>query len=88
MNIDQMNMFMRFASVPARTLRAGATLDPAFMAKNFNRDTVTGAVISKYWENIPYLTSLTGLFHMMGKTEMYQKIYKISCYAIYVSKYG
>jgi hypothetical protein len=66
MNRASMNSFLRYASIPTRMLRAGATLDPAFTIKNLNRDAFSGSVLSKYWENIPYITSMQGVFHYVA----------------------
>ena len=66
MNRSQMNAFVRYLSVPTRMLRAGATLDPAFTIKNLNRDAFSGSILSKYWSNIPYITSMQGVFHYVA----------------------
>ena len=63
-NRYQANIFARIASIPTRTLRAGATLDPAFIIKNFGRDTFFATAFSKN-NFIPIWSSLKGLFHII-----------------------
>ena len=46
MNRWQSKWLMRMIAIPTKTLRAGATLDPAFIIKNFFRDTGFAAVFS------------------------------------------
>ena len=71
MNSYQAKMFYRYASIPTRTLRAGATLDPAFIAKNLIRDTFFGAVFSKN-NLLPVIGSMSGLFTLWG-SKTYRK---------------
>ena len=83
MNSYQAKMLWRYASVPTRTLRAGATLDPAFIAKNLIRDTFFGAIFSKN-QLLPIIGSMSGLFTIigartrLGKTFMTEKQQKRS----------
>jgi len=65
MNSYQAKLLWRYASIPTRTLRAGATLDPAFIAKNLIRDTFFGAIFSKN-QLLPVIGSMSGLFTIIG----------------------
>lgn len=44
LDVESVNMVMRFVAGPARALRAGATLTPDFMARNLIRDFATAFV--------------------------------------------
>ena len=78
-NKYQAKITMRILSVPTRTLRAGATLDPAFIFKNFGRDTFFAAAFSKN-TFIPYWSSMQGLFGIVKSKlvgdRMYNKFMK------------
>ena len=79
MNANQSNALFRILSVPTRTLRAGATLDPAFTIKNMIRDTFFAGVFSKN-TFIPIWDTIHGIF-WIGKNkwrgnEMYEKFTK------------
>ena len=73
--LKDMNSFtakatMRYLAVPTRILRAGATTDPAFVLKNFFRDTGFAAVFSLN-TFIPIIHTASGLFTVFGvKTGM------------------
>ena len=71
MNKTEINMLMRFMSVPTKLLRPGATLDPGFMVKNFERDTFAAALFSDH-NFIPMLNSFVGTFHLLKKGDMYK----------------
>tara|TARA_R110002020_G_scaffold19996_4_gene68554 strand:- start:2093 stop:6358 length:4266 start_codon:yes stop_codon:yes gene_type:complete len=58
------NIFMQIAATPTRLLRAGATLDPSFIFKNFGRDTFFASVFSQN-TFIPILTSFRGMFSVI-----------------------
>jgi len=64
LNKFQAMWVMRMLSVPTRTLRAGATLDPAFIFKNIGRDTFFAAVFSKN-SFIPFWDTSIGIFHII-----------------------
>ena len=66
------NMLVKFLSVPSRLLRAGATLAPDFMLRNFNRDTVTSAITSSR-DFIPFVHSTMGFWHMIKQDKVYQE---------------
>ena len=67
----QANMLVKFLSVPSRLLRAGATLAPDFMIRNFNRDTVTSAIMSDRGF-IPFVHSTMGFWHIIKQDKVYQ----------------
>ena len=71
MNKTEINMLMNFMSVPTKLLRPGATLDPGFMVKNFERDTFAAALFSDN-NFIPMLNSFVGAFHLLKKGDMYK----------------
>ena len=71
MGAQEVDMVVRFASLPARTVRAGATLSPEFLIKNPLRDQFSAAVLSQNGY-IPFFDYIRGLGHMMGKTDTYQ----------------
>jgi hypothetical protein len=64
--------------LPSQWLRAGATLNPEFMARNISRDTFYGAVYSKNTFFIPIVSSIRGLFLRHGKfnEKLYQEFMK------------
>ena len=79
-NWFQTQAWARIASAPTRTLRAGATLDPAFILKNFGRDTFFASVFSKN-SFVPFWTSMKGIFMQFGdkghkSTEVYKQFMK------------
>lgn len=65
------HIFTRIAAIPARTLRAGATLAPDFMARNILRDTLSAFVFSKS-NFFPIYDTLRGLGSVISKDESYQ----------------
>jgi hypothetical protein len=56
---------------PAGWLRAGATLNPEFIARNINRDQFTAGVYSKYGF-VPMFDGARGLFSVIGKDHWYK----------------
>lgn len=62
---QELHWFTRLASVPARTLRAGATLAIEFAARNPIRDNLAAAVQSEYGFK-PGVDLARGLFEMYG----------------------
>ena len=56
---------VKYFAVPARLLRAGATLALDFVGANFLRDTVQASVYSKYGF-VPILSSMQGLMTIFG----------------------
>ena len=71
-NRFQSNIYFRFFGIPSRLLRAGATLAPDFMIKNFNRDTVYAGIFS-HNIFIPYYHTMVGMFHLVGRTKLYKE---------------
>ncbi len=65
MNGYQAKLLMRYVAIPTRTLRAGATTDPAFVLKNFFRDTGFAAVFSLN-NFVPIIHTASGLFTVFG----------------------
>lgn len=59
-----------FLKFPTRTLRAGATLVPEFMARNLERDQIQAAIYSKTGY-IPYVDGFRGMFHVLKKDKVY-----------------
>jgi len=59
-------------NVPARVLRAGAILDPAFFVKNMMRDNITAAIYSKSGY-IPVVSWLEGFLAMGFKSKSYKQ---------------
>ena len=65
------NTIIRIMSIPARLLRAGATLSPEFaLGKNPVRDQWTAFINSKYGYK-PHFDMARGLFSAIGKDEAY-----------------
>lgn len=71
-NRYEAGLIVKFLSVPSRLLRAGATLAPDFMLRNFNRDTVTSAIMSDKGF-IPFVHSTQGFWHMLKSDKLYQE---------------
>jgi hypothetical protein len=69
---EQINAVFRFLAVPARTLRAGATLAPEFALRNPIRDQVVAFVQSEHGFR-PFVDPARGLFHLLRKDGVYQK---------------
>lgn len=69
---ESSNTLIKLLSFPARILRAGATLNPEFMARNPIRDAFTAHVYSKYGF-IPGVDTARGLFHVLKKDDLYWK---------------
>jgi len=64
-----------FLSVPAKVLRAGATLTVEFMVRNPMRDQVGAATYSKY-NYIPLFDGIKGIYHTLKKDKLYQDALK------------
>lgn len=69
---ESSNTLVKLLSFPAKILRAGATLNPEFMARNPIRDAFTAHVYSKYGF-IPGIDTARGLFHVLKKDDLYWK---------------
>lgn len=66
MDVETAGMLAKVMAYPAGWLRAGATLDPGFFAKNVTRDAFTAALYSKAGF-IPGVDTLRGVAALIGK---------------------
>jgi hypothetical protein len=67
------NFMVQAMAFPAKLLRAGATtFSPEFAIRNPIRDQLTSFIQSKYGY-VPGIDFTRGLFHILGKTELYQQ---------------
>ena len=70
---ESANLMINILSIPATSLRLGATaLNPAFVATNIMRDTATAMVQSKNAYKAG-LDTYRGAFHALGKTDIYHE---------------
>jgi len=67
---ESVNVFVKLASLPARTLRAGTVILPAFALKNVTRDTFAATVQVKGF--IPIWHNLVGLGMLLSKNTKYR----------------
>jgi len=65
------NLFIKIMSAPARTLRAGAILNPEFFVKNLFRDTISAGVFST-GNFRPFFDTIMGMGELMKKGEVYR----------------
>ncbi|MFP3948987.1 MAG: GNAT family N-acetyltransferase, partial [Longimicrobiales bacterium] len=70
LDVEHAPLVARWLGVPARTLRAGATLAPEFQLRNPIRDQVMAGIQSEYGY-VPFVDMTRGIFHLLGKTETY-----------------
>jgi len=68
---QSVGMLMQFLSAPAKLLRAGSTLSPDFMVRNFVRDQFSAFVNSKVGF-VPIYDTLVGAAHLLKKDEVFQ----------------
>ena len=68
---EQLDAWVRMLGKPVKTLRAGATLDPAFMIRNPLRDQVMAFIQSEYGYK-PFWDFGRGVFEMVRKGQMYE----------------
>jgi len=66
MDKESSNLFVRIIAVPARTLRAGAILNPEFFARNLMRDNITAAVYSTSGFR-PFVDFVSGMTSLVKK---------------------
>jgi len=72
MDNGSVSLLVKLLAVPAKTLRAGAVLDPEFFVRNSMRDNVTAAVYSANGFK-PWLTDFTnGLASLVTKDKSYR----------------
>lgn len=69
---ERIPQMMALLQYPARTMRAGATLSPAFIARNPFRDQFTAAVNSRYGFK-PIWDLGRGLFHVLQRDRLYEQ---------------
>jgi len=73
MTQQQFGLMSKILSYPTRAIRLTAVqLNPTFILKNILRDQTEALLYSKYGY-IPFFDMAKGLFHSMGKTELYYK---------------
>tara|TARA_R110000787_G_scaffold203497_1_gene313985 strand:+ start:2329 stop:5988 length:3660 start_codon:yes stop_codon:yes gene_type:complete len=66
MDVGSANMLVKFLTVPAKTLRAGAILNPEFFAKNMFRDTVSATIFSTRGFR-PFVDTVLGGMSLISK---------------------
>jgi hypothetical protein len=76
LNTEDTGMVMRLLGMPARLLRAGATLSPDFSVRNPFRDQFTAFVYSRYGY-IPGVDLVRGMFELFRKGDLYN-LFKMS----------
>lgn len=74
-NIESWGMLKKMANIPTRTLRAGATLDPAFTAKNFFRGELAATIFSKN-RYFPLVHGSLGVFRLLRGKRKQTQLYK------------
>jgi hypothetical protein len=70
LDVEDAGLLMRLISLPAKVLRAGATLTPDFSLRNPLRDQFTAMVYSKYGFT-PGIDLLRGMFQLFKKDNIY-----------------
>ena len=76
MDEETLGMMGKLLGGPTRTLRAGAVLTPAFMVKNFFRDTMNAYLFSN-WGFLPGIDTMRGVASLLGRDADYQ-LYRMS----------
>jgi len=76
LNRGDFGFLLKFFGTPAKTLRAGAVLNPDFMLRNPMRDQMSAFMFSRY-NFIPGYNTMQGAAQMIGKTDEYL-LYKMS----------
>jgi len=69
---DSASWYLRMLSIPSKTLRAGAILDPGFVARNPLRDQPMAYIQSRYGYR-PGTDFVRGLFSVLRRDKMYQQ---------------
>jgi hypothetical protein len=72
MDEGQANMFIRLVGAPARTLRAGATLNPPFLIKNATRDAIQAALFAEQ-TFVPVVDTIKGAKSRILRDDYYFK---------------
>jgi len=71
-NRYEANLLLKFISIPSKLLRAGATLAPDFMLRNYGRDAINSGIMSERGF-IPFVNSTMGFVHMIKQDKVYQE---------------
>ncbi|MBU1145917.1 MAG: hypothetical protein KJ971_08735, partial [Firmicutes bacterium] len=69
---NEVSTVIKLLSIPARTLRAGATLSAEFIARNPVRDQFTAMVYAKYGY-MPFVDFAKGMFHVLKRTDLFHE---------------
>ena len=73
LDIEEVSMLIKILSYPAKWLRAGATtFSPEFLVRNPMRDQFSAYIYSKSGY-LPLVDLTKGIFHLVGKTQMYDE---------------
>lgn len=77
LNREELNWIVKAAALPAKWLRAGATLAPEFIARNPIRDQFSASILSNN-NYIPLVSLIEGFVHtiMGGRSKQYQAALK------------
>lgn len=67
-SIEALKTGIKVLSVPASTLRAGATLSPSFMTRNVIRDALSASVYSKHGISLPFSQLANTIGALMKKS--------------------
>lgn len=70
LNEEDIGMVLRLLAMPAKMLRAGATLTPDFSIRNPIRDQFSAFVYSKYWFK-PGIDLVSGVMEMFKRGDVY-----------------
>jgi hypothetical protein len=70
LNAEDVAMIMKIMAIPAKLLRAGATLTPDFSVRNPIRDQFTAFIYSKYGF-VPGLDLVRGMFELLKEGDVY-----------------
>lgn len=70
LNVEDVGLIMKLIAIPAKVLRAGATLSPDFSVRNPLRDQFTAFVYSKYGFT-PGIDLMRGMFELFKKGDVY-----------------
>ena len=71
-NRYEASLLLKFISIPSKLLRAGATLAPDFMLRNYGRDSINSGIMSERGF-IPFVNSTMGFVHMIKQDKVYRE---------------
>lgn len=77
LNQEDINVFMKVLAMPAKLLRAGATLSPDFSVRNPIRDTFSATIFSNYGFR-PGIDLVKGTFELFTKDKGIYNLWKAS----------